>query len=307
MEMTAPRQYGVCVTNYGDVASAEAIIGTAKLAEEVGFDSVWVSDHVVVPPTFGNIYGRSFMDPFICLTYAAAETQRVKLGTTVVVVPLRNPLVQAKMLSTLDVLSGGRVIFGVGIGWDQEEFEALGVPFHERGERTDEYLEIMKTLWTVDPPGFQGRYYSFSDIAFEPKPLQSPHIPIWVGGNGGPAFRRAVRTGAAWHPGDLPPGELASKYENMRRFALRQGAPVPALTHRMYLRPKDINPQPMATPQTAFEGDREELVAHIAQYAGLPIEHTVFEFVVSNAADLKESIRYLAQEVLPDLRERSPG
>ena len=300
--MTVPRQYGVCVTNYGDVASAEAIIGTAKLAEDMGFDSVWVSDHVVVPPTFGAIYGDGFMDPFICLTYAAAETQRVKLGTTVVVVPLRNPFVQAKMLSTLDVLSGGRVIFGVGVGWDQEEFEALRVPFHGRGQRTDESLEIMKTLWTAETPTFEGDHYSFSNIAFEPKPLQRPHIPIWVGGNGAPAFRRAVRIGVAWHPDELPPGELEAKYENMRRFALQQGMPVPALTNRMYLRPKDINPQPMSTPQAAFEGSREDLVAHIGQYTGLPIEHMVFEIVVSNAIDLKESIRHIGQEVLPDVR-----
>ena len=287
------------------MASAEAIIGTAKLAEEVGFDSVWVSDHVVVPPTFGYTYGPSFMDPFICLSYAAAETQRVKLGTTVVVVPLRNPFVQAKMLSTLDVLSGGRIIFGVGVGWDQEEFKALGIPFHGRGKLTDEYLEIMKTLWTVESPSFQGRHYSFSEISFEPKPLQRPYIPIWVGGNGAPAFRRAVRIGAAWHPSDLHPSDLGDGYENMRRFASQQGMPVPALTYRMYLRPKDINPQPMGTRQTAFEGSRKEFIAYIGQYARLPIEHLVIEFVVSNATDLKESIRYFAQEVLPDLRRRS--
>ena len=302
--MNTPRQYGICVTNYGDVTSAEAIIGTAKLAEEAGFDSVWVSDHVVVPPTFGSIYGNSFMDPFICLSYAAAETQRVKLGTTVVVVPYRNPLVQAKMLATLDVLSGGRVIFGVGVGWDEEEFKALGVPFNERGKLTDEYLEIMKVLWNAETPSFQGRKYSFSEVAFEPKPLQRPYIPIWVGGNGAPAFRRAVRIGTAWHPDSLPLGELEEKYESMRQFALQQGMPVPALTHRMYLRPKDINPQPMATPQAAFEGTRKELVAHIGQYANLPIEHMVFEFVVSNAADLKAAVQHVALEVLPDLKEK---
>ena len=287
------------------MASPEAIIGTAKLAEEVGFDSVWVSDHVVVPPTFGYTYGSSFMDPFICLSYAAAETQRVKLGTTVVVVPLRNPFVQAKMLSTLDVLSGGRIIFGVGVGWDQEEFEALGIPFHGRGKLTDEYLEIMKMLWTSENPSFQGHHHSFSEISFEPKPLQRPYIPIWVGGNGAQAFRRAVRIGAAWHPSDLPPGDLGDGYENMRRFASQRGMPVPALTYRMYLRPKDINPQPMGTRQTAFEGSREELISYIGQYARLPIEHLVIEFVVSNATDLKEAIRYFAQEVLPDLRRRS--
>ena len=305
--MHTPQQYGICVTNYGDVASAEAIIGTAKLAEDVGFDSVWVSDHVVVSPTFGYTYGPDFMDPFICLTYAAAETQRVKLGTTVVVVPLRNPIVQAKMLATLDVLSGGRIIFGIGVGWDQEEFKALGIPFQGRGKRTDEYLEIMKVLWAAEKPSFEGSHFSFSDISFEPKPLQRPHIPIWVGGNGAPAHRRAVRLGAAWHPSDMSPGDLGDQYENMGKLARQQGMPVPALTYRMYLRPTDINPQPMTTRQTAIEGSRQELIAYIGQYSHLPIEHLVFEFVVSNSADLKESIRYLAQEILPELKRGLAG
>ena len=158
IETNTLQQYGVCVTNYGDVASAEAIIGTAKLAEEVGFDSVWVSDHVVVPPTFGYTYGSSFMDPFICLSYAAAETQRVKLGTTVVVVPLRNPFVQAKMLSTLDVLSGGRIIFGVGVGWISRSSRLSGSPFIGEGNSLTNTLRIIQAFLAYLPASIHPGY-----------------------------------------------------------------------------------------------------------------------------------------------------
>ena len=288
--------FGVCLTNYGDVTSPAASIGTARLAEELGYASVWTSDHVLVLPEFGRRYGDEFLDPFICLAYAAAETTRVKLGTTVVVVPLRSPFAQAKLLSTLDYLSGGRVIFGIGVGWDREEFEALGIPFAERGAMTDEYVAIMQELWTSPSPRFTGRYHSFFGIAFEPKPVQRP-IPIWVGGYGPASVRRAVRLRAPWHPTGLSPEKVTEMLAYMRSVT---SDPVP-LTFRMYLRPRDIRPQPMRSAQTGFEGDRRETIEYIRQYLSLPITHLVFEFVVSCAEDLRSCFRYVWEEVLPGL------
>ena len=298
--VTETIEIGVCLTNYGDPTSPEASIGTGRLAEELGYDSVWVSDHVLVPPTFGNIFGREFLDPFICLAYAAAETTRVKLGTTVVVVPLRSPFVQAKMLSTLDLLSGGRVVFGAGVGWDEEEFVALGVPFAERGKMTDEYLAIMRELWISEAPVFEGRYHRFAGAAFEPKPVQRP-IPIWIGGHAEPVLRRTARIAQAWHPSEIPVSEVAEKYEYIKR--LRN--PPPALTYRMYLRPTDIDPAPMRSPAPTFEGDRRQIVEYVRGYLdALPIAHLVVEFVVSNARDLRNAFRYLAEEVAPELRRK---
>ena len=288
--------FGVCLTNYGDVTSPAASIGTARLAEELGYASVWTSDHVLVLPEFGRRYGDEFLDPFICLAYAAAETTRVKLGTTVVVVPLRSPFAQAKLLSTLDYLSGGRVIFGIGVGWDREEFEALGIPFAERGAMTDEYVAIMQELRTSPSPRFTGRYHSFFGIAFEPKPVQRP-IPIWVGGYGPASVRRAVRLRAPWHPTGLSPEKVTEMLAYMRSVT---SDPVPH-TFRMYLRPRDIRPQPMRSAQTGFEGDRRETIEHIRQYLSLPITHLVFEFVVSCAEDLRSCFRYVWEEVLPGL------
>ena len=297
--MSTTIEYGVCLTNYGDVTSREASVGTARLAEQLGYASVWVSDHILVPEVFGRTYGPEFLDPFICLAYAAAETERVKLGTTVVVVPLRSPFAQAKMLSTLDLLSGGRMIFGVGVGWDEQEFDALGVPFAERGAMTDEYLDIMHELWTAAEPAFDGRFHTFSGAAFEPKPIQRP-IPIWVGGHAPPGLRRTARIGQAWHASEIPPEEIRQKYAVI--CALSQPGPAPALTYRMYLRPTDIKPAPMRSPQTSFEGDRQAIVEYIESYTtNLPIEHLVFEFVVENAADLRNCFTYLAEEVLPEL------
>lgn len=295
-------QYGVCLTNYGDVTSPEASIGTAKLAEDLGYASVWVSDHILVPDTFGSTYGPDFLDPFVCLSFAAAETSRVKLGTTVVVVPLRSPFAQAKMLSSLDYLSNGRVIFGIGVGWDQEEFEALGVPYTERGAMTDEYLDIMRELWSSNAPAFDGHYHRFKGAAFSPKPVQQP-IPIWVGGYGSAALRRATRVGAAWHPSEMPPEDIERSFETIRSG--RDRAPV--LTYRMYLRPSDINPSPMRSAQSGFEGDREQCIEYIEQYTRrLPLSHLVFEFVVSCAQDLKNCFQYLAEEVLPAVRGFKP-
>ena len=295
-------EYGVCLTNYGDVTSPEASIGTAKLAEDLGYASVWVSDHILVPETFGSQYGPEFLDPFVCLAFAAAETSRVKLGTTVVVVPVRSPFAQAKMLSTLDYLSGGRVIFGIGVGWDKEEFEALGVAFAERGAMTDEYLDIMRELWCSDSPSFEGRYHQFRGAAFAPKPVQQP-IPIWVGGYGPAAIRRAVRIGEAWHPSEVSPDDIAGGYEKIKT----QCSPAPALTYRMYLRPTDINPSAMRSAQTGFEGDRRQCIEYIEQYTRrVPLSHLVFEFVVSNASDLKNCFRHVAEDVLPAVRGFEP-
>ena len=290
-------EIGVCLTNYGDVTSPEASVGTGRLAEDLGFDSVWVSDHILVPPAFGNVFGREFLDPFVCLAYAAAETTRVKLGTTVVVVPLRSPFAQAKMLSTLDLLSGGRVVFGAGVGWDREEFEALGVPFRERGAMTDEYLDIMRELWTSDAPAFEGRYHRFSGAAFEPKPVQRP-IPIWIGGHAPPVLRRTARLAAAWHASEIPVAEVAEKYATIRKLA----SPAPFLTYRMYLRPTEIDPAPMRSPAPTFEGDRRQIIEYVRSYTDhLPIEHLVVEFVVSTARDLRNAFRYFAEEVRPAL------
>jgi probable F420-dependent oxidoreductase len=153
-----------------------AIIDIAKKVEELGFDSIWASDHVIIPNKYVGRFTGTFYDPFVLLSSIASQTSRIKLGTSVIVLPYRNPIAVAKAVVTLDLLSNGRLIFGVGSGWLKEEFEILEASFHERGKRTDEYVRIFKELWEKDDPKFDGEFYSFSDIKFYPKPHQKPRL-----------------------------------------------------------------------------------------------------------------------------------
>ena len=203
-------EIGVHLPHIGPHADRATLIEFARRMEALGFDSLWVSDHVVLPRAYESRYpyhpsGRlpwtelPLLEPVATLLFIAGVTERVRLGTTVLVVPMRNPVLLAKTLATLDVLSGGRLILGAGTGWLREEFDALDAPFERRGARMDEYLAVIKNLWAKDDPSFAGRYYRLGNVACLPRPLQKPHPPIWIGGNTAPALRRAARLGDAWH------------------------------------------------------------------------------------------------------------
>ena len=204
---------GLIMPTRGPLATPAAIRTLARRAEELGYAHFSTSDHLVVPQSIGSRYpysasgtwpGAASGDCFDLLTllaYLAALTTTPRLITAVAVVPYRGAVHTAKIAATIDVLSGGRMVLGVGAGWLKEEFEALGAPpFEERGRVTDEWLQAFKILWTEDAPRFDGRHVSFADIGFAPKPVQKPHPPIWVGGESPAALRRAVRYGDAWFP-----------------------------------------------------------------------------------------------------------
>jgi len=193
-------KFGLSLPHFRHIASPDAIRRVAQRAEALGYDGIWVSDHIVVPHSAVARFGGVFYEPLTVLGFAAACTSKIRLGTTVIIVPYRNPLVTAKVFATLDVLSGGRVIAGMGVGSTEDEFKALGVPFRERGALSDEYLAAFKVLWTQPNPAFHGQHVRFEEIAFEPKPIQKPHIPLWIGGNSRRAIRRAAAFGDCWHP-----------------------------------------------------------------------------------------------------------
>jgi probable F420-dependent oxidoreductase len=206
--------YGIHLPQYGRVVSGEAITRAARHAEELGFAHVWVSDHIVHPAH--QSYPSPYLaDPLVTLSWAAAATERVGLGTSVLVVPQHNPLWLANALASLDNLSGGRVIVGAGVGWSAAEFGALGYSFADRGRRTDEILDLLRTAWRDDPASFHGEHYSFDDIRFLPKP--AGEIPIWVGGGVEAAFRRGVEKGDGFHVVGLEPAEVAPIVERLRR------------------------------------------------------------------------------------------
>ena len=207
-------RFGIHLPQYGRVASGESVARAARHAEELGFSDVWVSDHVVHPAE--QTYPSPFLlDPFATLSWAAAVTSTVELGTSVLVVPQHNPLWLANHLATVDAMSGGRLIVGAGVGWSQREYEALGYSFTDRGRRIDEILDLLRAAWADDPTSFHGTFYEFDDIRFLPKPAR--RIPIWIGGGVEAAFRRAIDKGDGFHVVGLKPAEVAPIVERLRR------------------------------------------------------------------------------------------
>jgi probable F420-dependent oxidoreductase len=187
---------GVILPNFGSNSSPDRIRAFAQAAEELGFHSVWTTEHIVVGPEAANPYGRVY-DSLVTLGWIAGWTERVGLGTSIVLAPLHNPFHLAKEAATLQELSGGRLTLGVGMGWHRDEFEFMGVPFEGRGRRGDEVIRLVRALWRGES-SFEGRYWSYRNATAEPHP--SPLPEIWVGGSSGRAIRRARELGDAWHP-----------------------------------------------------------------------------------------------------------
>ena len=228
-------RFGVHLVAAGKMIEGEKIARVARRAEELGYDSLWVSDHIVFPTQLRSPYPYSpdgklpldpanpLLEPFTVLSYAAAVTKTIKLGTSVVIIPYRDPLVTAKIVSSLDVLSGGRFIFGVGVGWLDEEFRVLRQNLRDRAAQTREALLAMQACWTQDDPEFHGKFFDFSGIKFAPKPRQKPHPPIWFGGNSMPALKRAVELGNGWHAVWQTPEEVAEKTAILRNLSAKAG------------------------------------------------------------------------------------
>jgi probable F420-dependent oxidoreductase len=188
--------FGVILPNYGEQATPERMRRAAQTAEELGFDSVWATEHIAPGPEAADSYGRVY-DPLVTLGWLAASTQRIGLGTSIVILPLHSPFHLAKQAATLQELSGRRLRLGVGVGWHRDEFDFLGVGFEGRGRRANEAIRLMRALWRSEPE-FEGRYWSYREATFEPQP--SPPPEIWIGGSSPQGVRRALRLGDVWHP-----------------------------------------------------------------------------------------------------------
>ena len=293
-------KFGVWLPNCRHLATPQIIRRVAVSAEELGYDSVWVSDHVVVPRANIANFGETVFDPLVTLGVVAGATTRVQLGTTVLIVPYRNAVVTAKMVSSLDALSGGRVVLGIGAGWVAAESALLGLPFAERGPMTDEHLRAMQELWTSPAPSFAGRYTQFRDVVFEPKPTQKPHPPIWVGGHSRAALRRAVEFGAAWHPINRPPEELRAGRAELAKISAARGRAVPpAITLRNDVR--ILAPGQSAPKSThagrVLAGEPAALVEQITELAACGVEHLVCEFLAADGAELDTQLRVFAERV----------
>ena len=296
-------KYGFTLPNRAHMATPEALAGMARRGEELGYDSLSTGDHIVVPRSIDSPYpyteGGEFpgapsgdsMEMLILLSFLAGQTQAIRLICGVVVVPHRNPLVAAKALATLDVVSQGRLVVGVGVGWMREEFEALGLPpFEERGAVTDEYIRAYKELWTSDNPSFEGKYCRFDNISFLPKPVQKPHPPIWVGGESRPAFRRTAELADGWYPlGSNPtfpmgtPEQLAAGLKVLGSYARRFGRDPSEIeiiyrTHQVELK-KIGGSTSSPSNRLPFVGDADQIASDIRQYEQLGVGLLIFDFV----------------------------
>ena len=310
--------FGFSLPTRGPLAEPGAIAALAARAESLGFAYLGVSDHIVIPSAAERVYpyatdGRlvspvNWLEQLTLLTWVAARTKAVRLLTSVNVVPHRNPVHLAKILATVDILAGGRITFGCGTGWQREEFEALGAePFDERGKVTDEYIRVCRELWTAPEPAFDGGYVNFSEIYFEPKPAQPGGIPVWVGGESGPALRRAAALGDGWYPGGanwrfpLGSAELyaarVKELEAMAESADRD----PATIDRAFL----VTWQEDGGPYALDDGGRflctgtdEQIAEDVSALAALGVRHMVFNLLGPTLAASLERLERFAAEVM---------
>jgi probable F420-dependent oxidoreductase len=273
----------------------------ALKAEELGFDGVFIPDHILAPAATRQHYGAMWPDPFATLAYLAGRTRRIQLGASVIVLPYRNPLVTAKAAATVDQVSGGRFVFGVGVGWDEEEFRYLNLPFHDRGRMSDEYIRIIKTAWSSDLPEFEGQYLTFANAGFAPRPVQQPHPPIWVAGSPGgvsaPSVRRVAALGDAWHPLGLSFDDLERGIAQVRAEAARLGRrDGPGFAPRNAL---NLTPTRKGAGRAAFEGSSDEVAADIGRARSLGADYLTFDLPRSGTPAMIGAMEQFARDVRP--------
>ena len=299
-------KFGVTVPNNWGIENAREALSFGPLAEELGYDSVWVMDHL-----FNNGYIRERLDdkpyyhPLATLSYLAATTERVLLGTSVLVLPYHNPVELAKYTATLDHMSDGRVTLGVGVGAMTEEFAALGIPMSERGALTNECIRVMKELWTNQAPSYHSSRWNFDDLRFSPKPVQQPHIPLWIGGASPGALRRAARLGDGWHPSGLTPEEYAVRRQQVRELAERAGRDPDSLT--MSARVEVEATGGPSSDRTANRAripgnDLEQAAITIAAYRDAGVEHLVLALNTGEVGRIRSLMEDLASQALPQFR-----
>jgi len=292
----------------------EDLVRFAQQAEQLRFYCLTVADHVIVPKNIsipypytvdGKYPGTGYhLETLTTMSFLAGATQRIRFATSVMIAPYRNPIITAKMLASLDVLSNGRVIVGLGVGWMKEEFDNLGTPaFAERGRVTDEYIRAFRELWTSDNPTFKGQFCNFSNIVFLPKPVQKPTIPIWIGGHSKQAIRRAARLGDGWHPiGGVPtiplePGDVRKDVATLTEFARAAGRDPKqirvALKGSLFDKEKKIEGR-----RRRFMGEAEDIASDIRDYRAAGVDTMIFDVRRPSSAETLERMEWMAKEVI---------
>ena len=305
-------RYGFYLPTRGRTATPEDLETLVRRGEALGFASVMIADHIVFPSVVTSKYPYTVsgvfpgegdaLEQLALMAFIAGKTERLRLVTSVMILPYRNPVATAKTLATIDVLSRGRVTVGVGVGWLREEFEALGAAdFDRRGAVSDEYLRIFKALWTESPVSFAGEFYRFEDVRCLPEPVQKPHPPIWIGGHSKAALRRVARLGDGWHPVGanpavpLTPADLRRDLEELYRLTEAEGRDPSALTISYKAPLYDVS-GPVATgaDRRPFSGSPDQIAEDIATYERLGVSELIFDFRSETLAESLERMERFA-------------
>ena len=313
-------QFGFALPGRGALANRDALVKLAEQAEALRYSSIFVTDHVVIPLTTESAYpysangkvagdwAQGYLEPLAVMSYLAGATSRILLGTSVLIIPYRNPLFTAKTLATLDVLSGGRLILGAGVGWMQEEFEALQAPpYPDRGRVTDEYIRLMRECWTREPVDFSGRHYTLRPVSVLPKPAQKGGIPVWIGGHTPAALRRTGEIGDGWHPIGMRPPGLLHPAEFREKVALihdaaRKAGRDPARITLSFRVPLDLasrRARPSGGDRAPFTGTAAEVIQDVRTYQSLGVTHFIFDPAPTDLRGRLAMMERFADDVRP--------
>jgi probable F420-dependent oxidoreductase len=288
-------KFGCHLPIWGPGATRDALITLARRVEAMGFDSVWASDHIVVPLEIRSRYPynqtgefplpptANFLEPLTALAVVAGATERVQLGTTVLVLPHRHPVLAAKTLATLDHLAPGRVILGAGVGWMREEIELLGAPFEQRGAWTDEAIRIMRACWSNERVSFRGRFFSFPEVGFAPRPAAGT-IPIWIGGHTPRAMRRVAELGDGWHAAFATPAAMREGQARLREACAKAGRAPSTITLSVR----------MAVPA---KRPSAEVLAEVHALREIGVSHVLVETRVTDVDDSTRILERFVSEV----------
>lgn len=294
-------KFGLALPNFDAVASRDSITRAAQLAEEGGWDSVWVTDHVLMAPNQRQEYEHLF-EALTTLAYVAGITRRVKLGTSILVLPARNAILTAKEIAALDQLSAGRVILGVAPGWNEREFGFLNADFHRRGRILNEQIAVMRALWTQPSPAFEGKFYKFSGTVFSPKPVQK-NIPLWIGGNSAAGIQRAARLGDGWHVTGSAPKVIQQYWDTIRPLV---GSKPFTLSARLEVTldgklPLDFK-GPDGSARKRLGPTTADMNRVLEEYQKIGVEYIVLVFRDAEWSAMEKHIQDIARDVLPRLK-----
>ena len=289
-------KFGLLLPNFGASASGDSIAASARLAEALGFDSVWTTDHVLMPADMPEPYGN-LIESLVALTIAATATERVGLGTSIIVMPQREPVLLAKQLAGIDVVSGGRLILGAGVGWLEQEFNYLGADYENRGARFDEWLALTRALWSGDG-AFTGESKTIMDALFAPQPARGRRTPVWIGGNSSHAISRAATLADGWHPVGLTAAELGEGLAELRGMANGRAVTASLRSNIELLAPGEAA-QGYSAPGHIPRGTASEVVAELAAYRDAGLEYAVIWLFHQSWSELEAKINLFADQVLP--------